>query len=480
MLFKKRMFMVGVILLLIMSLTACEVGQDQGEQPDEERQTNAEQPKNVIVMIGDGMGVGQMEVARLFEYGKEGTLFMETLPHVALSRTYSADHIATDSGAAGTALANGDKTNNGMIGVGPDGQPLTSILDIFKDQDKTVGVVSTNTVTDATPAAYVANVEDRWEGQEEIARQILENEVDIALGGGEDYFIPENQNGKDLLAQFEDKGYHVVRTADELANVETDVDTKLLGLFNRSYMNYVGDREVLESEEPSLLEMTEKAIDTAANDEEGFFLMIEGARIDHVSHAADFGGIWREVIDFDQAVEYAVNWAEENGDTLVVVKADHETMGISATEPIDIEALKAIEVSPEYMAQQLDIDEETNNFTSESIRNVFAEYANIDLTDEDIAMFQEHVFDADDPEGRVYAEYLVGWEIGSIIAHHYNAGAVHRDIREASESTGGHTGNMVPVFAYGVGAEHFDGVLNNTEIPRIIAEISGFAYDDES
>ncbi|WP_353893247.1 alkaline phosphatase [Proteinivorax hydrogeniformans] len=472
-----------LICLIIVFLLALPIGcgpqagdSNDGGNGEQQGQEQAQVPQNVIVMIADGMGTGQLEIARLFEHGKEGELFMETLPHLALARTYSADFKVTDSGAAGTALATGNKTNNGMIGVGPDGEELVSILDVFQEQGKTVGVVSTNTVTDATPAAYVSKVEHR-SGQDEIARQIFEGRYPIALGGGENFFLPENQDGEDLLAAFEEEGYEIVKSKDELANVETNADTKVLGLFHPSFMNYVADREVLDSEEPSLLEMSQKAIEIASQNEDGFFLMLEGARVDHASHAADFGGIWREMIDFDVAVEYVINWAEEHGDTLVVVKSDHETMGVAATEVMDIDALKSIEVSPEYMAQQMEIDPSTNNYTTESVRQVFEEYANIRLSDEEIAEFQDNVWDGDDPEGRLHLEYLVGWEIGSIIAHHYNAGVIHRDIREKSKSTGGHTANTVPVFAYGVGAENFDGMLNNIEIPKMIVEIAGYEFN---
>ncbi|MBU9721476.1 alkaline phosphatase [Bacillus alkalicola] len=450
--------------------------QQEEEAPagEEQADTNSTTPKNVIVMIGDGMGVGQMEVARLFEHGKNGELFMETLPNVALSRTYSADNMVTDSAAAGTALANGEKTNNGMLGVSPDGEELTSVLDIFQEQGKTVGIVSTNTVTDATPAGFVAKVESRA-GQDEIARQIFEGQYDIALGGGRRNFEPDRQDGNDLIEDFLEAGYELVETRDELIAYEANEDTKLLGLFHPSFMNYVGDREVNNSEEPTLVEMTEKAIERASLDEDGFFLMIEGARIDHISHAADFGGIWRETVEFDHAVEYAVNWAEDDGETLVLVLADHETMGVAATEEMNIDALKAVGVSPEYMAQQLEIDEGTGNYTEESIKEVFAEYANIDISDEEVREFQENVWDADDPEGRLILEHEVGWEIGSIIAYHYRAGVIDRQIREESD-TGGHTGNMVPVFSIGVGAERFEGVLDNIEIPRMIAEISGYEF----
>ncbi|GAM16715.1 alkaline phosphatase [Mesobacillus selenatarsenatis] len=425
-------------------------------------------PKNVIVMVGDGMGIGQLEVARLMEYGKEGRLNMESLENVALMHTYSADNTVTDSGAAGTAIATGSKTNNESIGVDENGNEVKSMLDAFQARGKKVGVISNNTVTDATPAAFTASVPNRWSGQAEVAKQMLENEYDVLLGGGATYFEPKRHDGVDLVEKFEEKGYTYVTDRDELNKAGTP--DKLLGLFHSSYMNYKTDKDDVNSNEPTLNEMTKKAIDVLSNGKDGFFLMVEGARIDHASHAADFTGIWKETIEFDNTVKDVVQWAKNRNDTLVVVLADHETMGVSATETMDIEGLKAIDVSPEFMAGKLVIEDGTA--TAESVKSVFKEYANIELTNEEVAEFQDNIKDA---EGKVYAAYRTGWEIGSVIAKYNKVGVVDRAVREES-TTGGHTGNMVPVFATGTGSERFEGVLDNTEVIKLIAEAARQEY----
>ncbi|MBM4760930.1 alkaline phosphatase [Bacillus sp. B15-48] len=426
----------------------------------------AKRPKNVIMMIGDGMGIGQIEMARLFEYGKKGRLFMETLPYVALAHTYSANNIVTDSAAGGTAIATGQKTNNEMIGITPDGKAVDSILDKFKQDGKRVGIVSTSTVTDATPAAFTANVSNRWAGQTEVARQQLKNDIDVILGGGRSYFEKEKQNGVDLIAEFQEEGYTYVTNKKELKEAGGE---KLLGLFHPTYMNFMIDRDELRSEEPTLQEMTAKALEVLSQDA-GFFLMVEGARIDHAAHSADLTSVWKEIIEFDNTVKDVTDWAEKHGDTLIVVLADHETMGISATEPVDIERLKRQQVSPEYMARQLVKAEKPNGYTSDSIRNVFKSYADMDLSNEEITQFNEAVTVAG---GKIYAHQQVGWEIGSIIAAHHHAGIVRSPTR-AKSSTGGHTGNLVPVFAFGDGAENFEGVLDNIDIPNIIAELMDY------
>ncbi|MBB6449942.1 alkaline phosphatase [Geomicrobium halophilum] len=443
---------------------------ETGEQENDSDST-AEQPKNVIMMIGDGLGLGQMEIARLLEYGKEGNLHMESLDHAALMRTYSADNWVTDSAAAGTAIATSTRTNNGMIGVDPDNQNAESILDIFSDEGKKVGLISNNTITDATPAAFAASVETR-SGEEEIARQLYENEPDVMLGGGADNFTPERQDGDDLLQMFEeDKDYTVVTDRDEL--LEAESPERLLGLFHSSYMNYKTDINLYDSNEPSLNEMSEAAIDLLSENDEGFFLMIEGARIDHAAHAADFTNVWKETIEFDHTVADVLEWMEDLDDTLLVVLSDHETMGMSASEVMDKEALREVEASPEYMVQEFTFDEESGTYEEETVKDVVEKYSNVELTDEEVEKFNEYIYDED---GELRPLHQQAWEIGSFIADHYDAGVMNRDIRAYSD-TGGHSGNMVPVFAEGAGADQFDGVLDITDISQIIAEISDLSSE---
>lgn len=432
-------------------------------------QKNTKRPQNVILMIGDGMGIGQIEIARKLEYGKDGRLFLESLPRTALVHTESANNLVTDSAAGGTALATGKKTNNGMIGVTPDGKETDSILDLFKKNGKKAGVISTNTITDATPAAFTASVSNRWSGQEEIARQQLESGVDVLLGGGRAYFKPEKQNGRNLLKEAKQKGYAYAGNREELLNAK---GSKLLGLFHEGYMNFKLDRHLLKSKEPSLKEMTEKAIDILSKGEQGFFLMAEGARIDHASHAGDITGIWKETIEFDEAVKYAVEWAKKDKETLVLIVADHETMGISASEPLDIQHLKEIKASPQYMASHLAKDKNRGIYRSESVKSVLKKYANIDLTEQEIESFNRKLQNTD---SQVYSQYAAAWEIGSLIAEKYHGGILTDTVRSLS-STGGHTANMIPLFGYGNGSETFTGVLENTDIPKKIAGLMEYSW----
>jgi alkaline phosphatase len=265
-------------------------------------------PKNVILLIGDGMGLGAIEIARQLEYGKTGVLHLEKLEHVALMRTYSANNYVTDSAAGGSAIATGIKTNNESIGVDANGSEVDSVLDAFQNNGKKVGIISTNMVVDATPAAFGASVPNRWTGGANIARQLFDNRIDVILGGGASYFEADKQNGEDLIAKFKQAGYGITTTKEELSSINNPA--KLLGLFHPTYMNFKLDKEVLHSQEPSLPEMTSKALDILSQGDKGFFLMAEGARIDHMEHAADITGIWKETIEFDQTVKEVVDWAK--------------------------------------------------------------------------------------------------------------------------------------------------------------------------
>lgn len=430
--------------------------------------------KNVIFLIGDGMGIGQILVGRNASVGLDGRLVLETLPEVALINTHSlSDNLITDSAAAGTALATGYKTENGMVSVLPDETPVKTLLEAAQERGMATGLVSTNTIYDATPATFGAHTKSR-SMYEEITAQFLEKQIDVLLGGGKDRFLPsgvdvgKRKDGRNLIEEAEGLGYIYVDNTTALKLAKGD---KILGLFHKSYMNYVLDKDDygVEFTEPTIAEMTEKAIATLSRNPNGFFLMSEGARIDHAAHAVDVAGVIAEVLAFDEAVKIALDFAKKDGNTLIIVTADHETMGFDISEPLDYDVLSKMKVTPEYMAIKLKKDD-NGVFTAESIREVFAEveYAGItDLSEDEIAMIQA-VSDQ--------YSYKVGWEIGSVISARANMGSMSTEVRALSP-TGGHTANMVPLFAYGLGAELFSGVLDNTDVARIIATLMGTILD---
>lgn len=267
--------------------------------------------RNVILLIGDGMGVGQLTAAEVVN--GEDDLVLTSLPFMSMVSTQSSSHYVTDSAASATALATGFKTQNGRISVNPSGDELFTVLEDAESSGKATGVVTNTRVTHATPACFVAHVTSR--GMEQvIAGQLLESGVDVALGGGSSYFSSLTP---------EDYGYTVVSDSTGLKSVESG---KVLGLFTPSYMSYESGRE---SGEPRLSEMTARSLELLATDPEGFFLMVEGGRIDHASHDNDFDNTMTETLEFDLAVLEALEFAAGRNDTLIIVTADHETGGLS-------------------------------------------------------------------------------------------------------------------------------------------------------
>ena len=267
--------------------------------------------RNVILLIGDGMGVGQLSAAE-FENGEE-SLAISGMPYMSLVTTYSESAFVTDSAASATALATGYKTNNGRISMSTTGDPLTTVVEVAEDNGASTGVVSNTRVTHATPACFMAHVDSR--GLEPtIAEQILTTDVDVILGGGRSYFDALNP---------EAAGFTVVESRDEFMSTESG---KVLGLFSEGYMSYDTCRDPLV--EPSLSEMTQKSIELLDDDPGGFFLMVEGGRIDHASHDNNYEAMLAEVYAFDTAVMTALEYASGRNDTLVLVTADHETGGL--------------------------------------------------------------------------------------------------------------------------------------------------------
>jgi len=246
---------------------------------------------------------------------------LEKFPYSGLSKTYSADNYITDSAAGGTAIACGTKTNNGMIGMAPDSTKLNSIMETAHQNGLATGVVSTSSVTHATPASFVSHNSGRG-NYEEIAKDFLNGTLDLFIGGGEDNFRAR-ADSLDLTVKLRAQGFIVVYTLNELKNVQSE---KIAGLLAKEHMpTATGGRA------GALEEMTRKAIETLSKNKKGFVLMVEGSMIDWGGHEQNLEYLASEMIDLDKAVGVATSYAESNGKTLVVVTADHETGGLTLT-----------------------------------------------------------------------------------------------------------------------------------------------------
>ena len=279
---------------------------------------HARTAKNIILCIGDGMSTQQVAAARLFT----GTnLFFETFPYQRLITTRSANADVTDSAAGATALATGHKVNNGVISLAlpGDGGELETILEYFQKKGKRAGLVTTATVTHATPAAFGAHEPDR-NRMAEIAADYLERSRPYVLFGG-------GGQGMSVTSAVA-AGYVTVTNAAELLALANRRQARVSGQFGTTYLPFEHDGV---GELPHLSQMVDQALNILDDDRHGFFLMIEGGRIDHACHANDIARAVREVVEFDRAVQTVVAWAGRRRDTLVLVTADHETGGLSVT-----------------------------------------------------------------------------------------------------------------------------------------------------
>ena len=278
----------------------------------------------VIFMIGDGTGIAQLYSGQLHEVGPEGRMHVQRFPITGLIKTFAADNLITDSAAGATAYSCGIKTNNGVIAQDTNGNDCVTLLEFAQQKGMATGIVSTSGITHATPASFVSHIDSRSK-YSQIAEQMVNTQVDVMLGGGYEYFIPMDSSGSsrednlNLIPDLEQHGYTVVFTKDDMVSTESD---KLVGLFSEGGMPS-------ENRVPTLSEMSAKALEILDENEEGFFLMIEGSQIDWGGHGNDTPYVLREVQDFDAAVGTVLEYAENNPGTLVIVTADHETGGMT-------------------------------------------------------------------------------------------------------------------------------------------------------
>lgn len=277
------------------------------------RQKNVNKPKNIILMIGDGMSLSTLYTAWV---ANRGQLNIENCEYTGLSKTYSASDLITDSGAGGTAIAIGYKTKNGYVGVDANEQPRLSILEIANINKLSTGLVVTCNILDATPSDFIAKINDRdkWD---EIALQYVNNEVDFVCGGGWENFKHKNDR-RDLINELAGKGYQIPNSVEELEKI---TEGKVFALIAKDALPPSKIRgEVLSN-------TSEKAIEILNKNEKGFFLMIEGSMIDDGGHNNNLEQMIDETLDFDKAIGKVLKWAAEDGQTLVVITADHECGG---------------------------------------------------------------------------------------------------------------------------------------------------------
>lgn len=403
-------------------------------------------PRNVIFFITDGFGPSMSTLARDYQrdyLDGDSSLVMDAV-EVGSVRTFSTSSRVTDSAASATAYATGVKTYNGAIGVDSSGAPVGTLLEAAHARGMLTGVVSTTRITHATPAAFTAHAAQRALEQD-IAEQQIRSGADLILGGGRRNFVSESdggtrKDGRNLLDEAAAAGYTVAASWEETQQATLP----LLALLDMDSLPYEVDRD---DDEPSLADLTQLALDRLSGDEAGFFVMIEAARIDHAAHSNDAAGTLHDVLAYDRALAVALDFADRDGNTLVVSVADHDTGGLSlgrggqyTWQP---EVLGGVRSSHGPMIRALE--------RGDAAAVVLRDFAGIDdLSDEELEDFEAA------GENRRF-----NGVIAEAIARRAGLGW----------TTGGHTGVDVKLYAAGPGRDHFIGNHDNTYIADIIADL---------
>lgn len=421
-------------------------------------------PKNVIFLVGDGMGPAYNTAYRYFADNPktkevEKTAFDDYL--VGTQQTYSDDdkENITDSAAAGTAFSSGHKTYNGAIGVDKAQHDLESVLERAKKLGKSTGLVTTAEITDATPAVYTANIDDR-DKKDEIAHQFYDqrindqHKVDVILGGGAKYFGKENGN---ITDQFKKDGYGVVTNRQQLENASQD---QLLGLFAEKNMPLAIDAD---DTQPELLDMENVTLERLSKNDKGFFLMVEGASIDKQGHANDITGVMSEMEGFEKAFANAIDYAKTHPDTLVVATADHSTGGLSMGQGSayewNPEPIQQMKHSGKWMTEQIvegkGIEETIQagygfKLSSKDMKAIQQEADKLKKLDEESDDYEAQQQKLEDViQAPINKKSNTGW------------------------TTNGHTGEDVNTYAFGPGADQFRGNIDNTDNAKNIFNFFG-------
>jgi alkaline phosphatase len=460
---KKSSVVMWLAIAVLASFSAC--GDALAETP---------KAKNVIVLIADGCAAEQFTLIRWI---KGEPLAVDGI-RTGLVKTYIADSVVADSAPAGSAFATGCRTNAKYISVAPNGKtisvvpsppedqqyrPMATVLEGARLLGKATGIVCTSRASHATPAAYMAHVVSRAD-EESIMEQAVYQNVDVVFGGGEEYLLPSSmEDGKrtdreNLLDVLEQRGYQVIRKQSELAGLRRG---KVFGMFAASSMAAEVDRPALAPTEPTLEEMTQKAIELLSQDPDGFFLMVEGSQVDWACHANDPSQLVSDLLMYDKAVAAALEFAKKDGNTLVLAFSDHNTGGMSIGNTASnsmynqmsvealVEPLKKMKASAPAMWKMVGDDK-----TPARIKEVVRQGWGMEISDADAeqlaALTKGKAGNAHNAFGEVLCpKYTyIGW------------------------TTHGHCGGDVPLGAFGPGRPV--GVFDGPEIGQITANALGF------
>ena len=456
--------------------------------------TQAQQPKYVFYFIGDGMGVNQVLGTEMYQSELKGEIGVTPLlftqfPYATMAHTFSATNGVTDSAAGGTALATANKTKNGGIGVTKDLVEVTSVAAWAKANGYRVGVSTSVSVDHATPASFYAHESSR-NNYYQIGLDLIESNFDFYAGS--DFLDPTNkkaQDGKtydnlyDLTAK---AGYTLVRSYKEYQKKAKKAEKMILfqpeaaSAKDNSAIPYAIDRQ---KGDLTLSEITRAGINfLSKNNDKGFFLMVEGGKIDWACHSNDGATVLNEVQDFDNAIKVAYEFYEQHPEeTLIVITADHETGGLAlgtGSYELNLQALKAQKVSENGFTSILNgLRKKYKNqvpweAVQQALKDNFGFWGSVKLNEKQEARLKA-VYDktfGNQPIDLEKSEYLQNEQLAG------EAKRILNSIARIGWTSGGHSAGFVPVFAIGTNAHLFQGRLNNIEIPLKIAEAAGYEH----
>lgn len=443
----------------------------------------AASPKYIFYFIGDGMGLGPIMVTEAYNrtvLNNNEHLTMLQFPVTSMATSYSANRHITDSSAAGTALSTGKKTNNYMLGVTPDSVPVFSVAKALKDNGYGVGIATTVTLNDATPSAFYGHAPNR-KLYYEIGQGIIGSNYEFFAG----YNLISRNNNKgektDLYEKIEKDGYKIVKGKEEYEKVKNHNKIILLNKPNRAgHCGYTVDS--MGNDNFNVPYLTQTCMNhLQKNSPEKFFMMIEGGNIDWIAHAND-PGVVKSILDFDAGIKLAYDFYKKHPDeTLIVVTADHNTggmtFGVRGNKRVTLKNLDYQKVSISMFQEYCkDLQKSGKEITWDDMKTYLKEnlglYGAIKVEKKDDKLIQESfnkTFTKKDVEDvkTLYTTY------NNFIADVFT---VFNRYTGIGWTTTGHTGDFTPVFAVGVGAEEFNGLNNNIDLPKKIAKIAGVKF----
>lgn len=432
---------------------------------------SAQSPKYIFYYIGDGMGMGPVVAAETYNrviLNSDKPLNMMQMPVVGWCMTYSASSTITDSAAAGTALSTGTKTKNGMLGMNPDTADVVSVAKKLQAMGYGIGVTTSVAPDDATPGAFYAHVPHRSMFYE-IGTQMAGTDYEFIAGAGLRGLVKDGKE-TDLLKHFADNKVQIVRGPKEIANINSKKVLLLNPEGTADYdIGYTIDSINGVLNLPLIAETCLKHLEKTSPDK--FFMMVEGGNIDHALHANDGGAAVKEVLNFDQALGVAFDFYQKHPDeTLIIVTADHDTGGMSIVKDGGLGNIDYQRVSKEVFSEYCKAMRNSRMiYTWDDMRQYLADhfgfFTHIKVSEADEATLKEMFTNLFEKRNEAADQHTLYADFNAFAVKVFS---IFNDAAGLAFTTVGHSGNPVPVFAVGVGADKFKGFNNNIDIPTAI------------